>query len=158
MSHRFLSYNENETISWGKKLSQFLEPGDVIGFFGDLGSGKTRTIQGICQGLACGGEVSSPTFTIINEYQGKFPIYHFDFYRIESETEIFDLGYEEYFYNEGICLIEWAERVRLLLPPNHIEIYLKGFFQPGQENLREIYFKPIGQKMLDRNWDLTTIT
>lgn len=158
MNHRFLSNHETETISWGQKLSQFLEPGDVIGFFGDLGSGKTRTIQGICQGLACNGDVNSPTFTIINEYQGKFPVYHFDFYRIESEREIFDLGYEEYFYNDGICLIEWAERVESLLPPNHIEIHLKGFFQPGQENLREIYFKPVGQKMLKRNWDFDRIT
>ena len=158
MNHRFLSNHESETFRWGQRLSQFLEPGDVIGFFGDLGSGKTRTIQGICNGLACDHDVSSPTFTIINEYQGKFPIYHFDFYRIESVGEIFDLGYEEYFYNEGICLIEWAERVQSLLPPNHIEIHLKGFFQPGKENLREINFKPIGQMMLERNWNLNKIT
>jgi tRNA threonylcarbamoyladenosine biosynthesis protein TsaE len=153
MYHRYISYNENETITWGEKLSQFLEAGDVIGFFGDLGSGKTRTIRGICQGFGCGGEVHSPTFTIINEYQGKFPVYHFDLYRIESEQEIFDLGYEEYFYNEGICLIEWAERVQSLLPSNHIEIHLKGYFEPGKENLREITFKPVGQKMQQRNWN-----
>lgn len=154
MDHRFLSYHENETITWGQKLSLLLAPGDVIGFFGDLGSGKTRTIQGICQGLGCGDQVSSPTFTIINEYRGKYPVYHFDLYRIEFENEIFDLGYEEYFYNDGICLIEWAERVQSLLPSDHIEIYLKGFFNPGQENLREINFKPIGLKMQQRKWDL----
>ena len=153
MNYHFLSNNESETISWGEKLSQFLEPGDVIGFFGDLGSGKTRTIQGICQGFGCGGEVHSPTFTLINEYHGKYPVYHFDLYRIESEREIFDLGYEEYFYDGGICLIEWAERVQSLLPANHIEIHLKGFFQPGQENLREITFKSVGQKMRQRNWN-----
>lgn len=153
MKHRFISYNEIETITWGQKLSQFLEPGDVIGFFGDLGSGKTRTIQGICQGLGCGDQVTSPTFTIINEYHGKYPVHHFDLYRIESEQEIFDLGYEEYFYNDGICLIEWAERAQLLLPANHIEIQLKGFFQPGQERLREINFKPVGQKMQQRHWN-----
>ena len=154
MDHTFLSSHENETIIWGKKISRFLEAGDVIGFFGDLGSGKTRTIQGICHGLGCGDQVSSPTFTIINEYRGKYPVYHFDLYRIESENEIFDLGYEEYFYNDGICLIEWAERVQSLLPSDHIEIYLKGFFNPGQENLREINFKPIGLKMQQRKWDL----
>ena len=152
MNHKFLSNHESETVSWGRKLSQFLEPGDVIGFFGDLGSGKTRTIQGICQGLGCGDQVSSPTFTIINEYKGRHPVYHFDLYRIETEQEIFDLGYEEYFYNEGICLIEWAERVQLLLPPDRIEIHLTGFFKPEQENLREIYFKTTGKKMLERNW------
>lgn len=153
MKHRFISKHEMETINWGKRLSQLLEPGDVVGFFGDLGSGKTRTIQGICQGLECEGIVNSPTFTIINEYHGKYPVYHFDLYRIESDQEIFDLGYEEYFYNDGICLIEWAQRVQSLLPLNHIEIYLKGFFKPGQENLREINFKPIGRQMRQRNWD-----
>ncbi len=154
MNLRFLSHHESETVSWGQKLSQFLEPGDVIGFFGDLGSGKTRTIQGICEGLGCGDQVSSPTFTIINEYNGRYPVYHFDLYRIELEREIFDLGYEEYFYNDGICLIEWAERVQSLLPADHIEIHLLGFFQSGQENLREISFKPIGLNMQQRKWDL----
>jgi len=153
MNHNFISYNEDETIIWGEKISRFFEPGDVIGFFGDLGSGKTRTINGICKGLNCGDQVSSPTFTLINEYRGKFPVYHFDLYRIESEQEIFDLGYEEYFYNDGICLIEWAEKVQSLLPLDHIEIYLKGFFEPGKENIREILFKPVGSIMQRRSWD-----
>jgi len=154
MNYRFLSNHESETVMWGKKLSQFLEPGDVIGFFGDLGSGKTRTIQGICQGLGCGDQVSSPTFTLINEYKGRYPVFHFDLYRIESEQEIFDLGYEEYFYNDGICLIEWAERVQTLLPANHLEIHLTGFFQPGKESQREISFNTVGLKMQQRKWDL----
>lgn len=154
MEHSFLSYSEQETIIWGGEIAQLVRPGDVIGFFGDLGSGKTRTIQGICQGLGCGEEVTSPTFTIINEYKGKYPVYHWDLYRIESEQEIFDLGYEEYFYSDGICLIEWAERILSFLPENHIEIFLKAFFQPGQENLREIIFKPVGPKMQQRNWNL----
>jgi len=153
VSNIFISQSEQETIKWGINIGSLLEPGDVIGLFGELGSGKTRTIQGICQGLMCKDIVSSPTFTIINEYRGKCPIYHFDLYRIESEQEIFDLGYEEYFYSEGICLIEWAERAHTLLPPNHIEIYLKGFFNNGKENLREIKFKPIGPLMKLRNWE-----
>lgn len=153
MNYQFISHNKIETITWGRRLSHLLEPGDIIGFFGDLGSGKTRTIQGICQGLGCGDQVSSPTFTIINEYRGQFPVYHFDLYRIESEQEIFDLGYEEYFYNDGICLIEWAERIQSLLPVNHLQIHLKGFFQKGQEDLREIKFSVAGQKMLQRNWE-----
>lgn len=153
MNHRFLTYSENETITWGRRLARLLQPGDVIGFFGNLGSGKTRTIHGICQGLKCGDQVSSPTFTIINEYTGIYPVYHFDLYRIESEQEIFDLGYEEYFYGDGICLIEWAERVLSFLPPDHIEIHLKGFFEPGEENIRQIVFKPVGLNMLQRNWE-----
>jgi len=156
MVHSFLSYDESQTIEWGKKLSRLLRQGDVIGFFGDLGSGKTRTIQGICQGLGCGEQVSSPTFTIINEYQGKYPVYHFDLYRIDSEQEIYDLGYEEYFYDEGICLIEWAERAGSLLPADRIEIHLKGIFEPGKEHWREITFKVLGPGMEQRNWEPIT--
>lgn len=145
-------------MSWGRRLSQLLKPGDVIGFFGELGSGKTRTIQGICQGLGCDDQVTSPTFTIINEYRAKFPIFHFDLYRIESEQEIFDLGYEEYFYDDGICLIEWAERIQSLLPVNHLEVYLKAFFQAGQEEVRELKFKIVGQQILQRNWEAIKVT
>ncbi len=154
MNYIFLSKHEHETIEWGKRLSSLLEPGDVIGFFGELGSGKTRTIQGICQGLECNDLVTSPTFIIINEYQGRFPIFHFDLYRIESERELFDLGYEEYFYSNGICLIEWAERIQSLLPNDHLEIHLRNLFEPGQENWREIELKVIGPKLQQRNWQL----
>lgn len=153
MEHIFLSHNEDETISWGKKVARLLLPGDVVGFFGELGSGKTRTIQGICQGLDCREVVASPTFIIINEYQGKCPIYHFDLYRIESEREIFDLGYEEYFYGNGICLIEWAERVQSFLPKDRLEISLKGFFEPGQESWREITIRFFGSNVQQRNWE-----
>ena len=150
----FITHNEAETVQLGEQFSQLLEPGDIVGFFGDLGSGKTCMIKGICQGLNCGEEVSSPTFTIINEYSGKYPVYHFDFYRIDAEVEIFDLGYEEYFYGAGICLIEWAERVTSFFPDEYIGIYLKGIFQPGMENVREIKIELNGQKIEKRSWDL----
>ena len=154
MQFSFLSHNEQDTFAWGERFAENLFPGDVIGFFGELGSGKTRTIQGICKGLGCTDIVTSPTFIIINEYSGKYPIYHFDLYRIESEREIFGLGYEEYFYGEGICLIEWADRITSFLPPNRIEIYLHGFFQPGKESLRKIDVKLVGNQMQQRNWEL----
>ncbi len=153
MDFSFLSHNEQETFSWGKRIAAHLVPGDVIGFFGELGSGKTRTIQGICNGLQCQDIVTSPTFTIINEYSAKYPIYHFDLYRIDSEQEIFALGYEEYFFGDGICLIEWAERIVSFLPSNRIEIYLEGFFQPAKENLRKIDVKLFGSTIL-RNWEI----
>jgi tRNA threonylcarbamoyladenosine biosynthesis protein TsaE len=157
MQLSFTSHSESETITWGKDISQLLQPGDVISFFGNLGSGKTKTIQGICEGFGCGDKVSSPTFTIINEYNGKLPIYHFDLYRIDSEREIFDLGYEEYFYDHGICLIEWAERISAFLPENHIEIYLEGIFQPRNENIRRILLKPVGHLSEQRKWHELTI-
>lgn len=138
MGQTVISHSETETITWGEKLSRALKPGDVVALFGDLGSGKTRTVQGICQGLGCRDQVSSPTFTLINEYSGTLPVYHFDLYRIESESEIYGLGYEEYFNGDGVCLIEWAERITSLLPDNCIKIYLHGSFEPGQENIRTI--------------------
>jgi len=153
MNFKFVTHNENETILLGKRISKKLKSGDVVGFFGDLGSGKTHMIKGICQGLNISNEVSSPTFTIINEYDGKLPVYHFDFYRIDTKTEIYDLGYEEYFYGSGICLIEWAERVTSFFPDNYIGIYLKGVFKPGMENIREIEIVLNGQEIKNRSWN-----
>ncbi len=143
MGQRFISHSEAETIAWGEKLSRALKPGDVVAFYGDLGSGKTRTVQGICQGLGCRDQVSSPTFTLINEYNATMPVYHFDLYRIESEIEIYDLGYEDYFNGDGVCLIEWAERITSLLPNDCIKIFLHGWFELGQENIRTIRLEGI---------------
>ncbi len=154
MKFSFITNNENETIKLGERFSKHLKPGDVIGFFGDLGSGKTHMIKGICSGLNCANEVSSPTFTLINEYSGDIPVFHFDFYRIDSEVEIYDLGYEEYFYGIGICLIEWAERVVSFLPKEFIGIYLKGVFEKGKENVREITFRFNGKQVEERFLDM----
>ena len=127
-----------ETEEFGRFFGQYLQKGDVVCLIGDLGTGKTVLARGICSALGCAKEVSSPTFTIINEYQGKFPVYHFDFYRLKDESEIYDLGYEEYFYDDGVCLIEWAERARNLLPDRRIEFHLSAIFEPGKENMRQI--------------------
>ncbi|MBC8183903.1 tRNA (adenosine(37)-N6)-threonylcarbamoyltransferase complex ATPase subunit type 1 TsaE [candidate division KSB1 bacterium] len=154
MKFSFITNNENETIKLGELLSQSLRPGDIIGFFGNLGSGKTHIIKGICSGLNCANQVSSPTFTLINEYRGKYPVYHFDFYRIDSEIEIYDLGYEEYFYGSGICLVEWAERVASFLPTEYIGVYLKGIFEKGKENIREITIGLHGKMVDERSWDV----
>ena len=154
MDVSFITHNEHETMKLGEQFSRLLQPGDVVGFFGDLGSGKTHLIKGICSGLNCGDEVSSPTFTIINEYKGKYPIYHFDFYRIDSEIEIFNLGYEEYFYGAGVCLIEWAERAVSFFPKEYIGVYLKGIFEKGKESIREIKIELAGKLVAERSWDL----
>ena len=155
---RKTTYSETETIEFGQQLAQYLKNGDLIAFWGDLGSGKTHFTKGVCKGLNSDDEITSPSFTLINEYNGKFPIYHFDFYRIESENEIFGLGYEEYFYNDGICLVEWADRITKFLPENRIDIHLKAFFEPEQENVRDIRIEFIGEQIQNRNWDdLSTI-
>ena len=97
--------------------------------------------------------VTSPTFTLINEYANEIPIYHFDFYRINSEDEVYGLGYEEYFYSAGICLIEWSERIPTVLPPDRIEVHIAGFFEYGDENKREITIHFLGKFASQPHWN-----
>ena len=134
----FISESEGETLEFGKQFASHLQPGSVVAFFGNLGSGKTTCIKGICAALGVQEPVTSPTFTLINEYKGKLPIYHFDFYRINSETELVDLGIEEYFYGQGVCLIEWPEIVINMLPANRFEVHLEWRFEPNWETKRKI--------------------
>ena len=122
----------------GKALAEYLQKGQGGTFEGNLGSGKTTLIRGICQGLNIDEPVTSPTFTLVNEYEGRHPVYHFDFYRITDASELLDLGLEEYFYDQGICLIEWPEQVQSWLPDDHWRIILKSRFEPEWENMRQI--------------------
>ena len=128
-----------ETKVLGERLAGGLGPGTVVALIGDLGSGKTTLVQGICRGLGVTEIVNSPSFTIINEYPGRCPIYHLDCYRLEGPEDLLDLGYEEYFYGDGVCLIEWAEKAVDLLPAQRIEIHLK---RQG-DNKREIVIRRV---------------
>ncbi len=141
--NRFATHNEQETIHAGKIFAKGLNAGDVVACYGDLGSGKTRFIKGICEALGVREHVASPTFTIINMYNsGNTIIYHFDLYRINSLDELYELGFEEYTNSDGICLIEWAEKAEGLLPQKRYDIY----FQLGEtENKREISIKQISE-------------
>ncbi len=114
-----------ETRLKGSEFSHRLKPGDIVCVFGDLGAGKTTFIRGVCHGLEVFSPVTSPTFTLINEYRGRMPVYHFDFYRIEKPEEAEMLGLDDYFNGEGVCLIEWPERIRPLLPPERYEVHLQ---------------------------------
>ena len=130
----FITNEEEETEELGSKVSSYLKRGDVLAFTGELGAGKTHFIKGICAGLGIKGNISSPTFTLINEYkEGLLPVYHFDFYRI-SEEDLHDLGYWEYIEGSGICLIEWADRAESLLPPGTIRIRLEYLEDTSMEN------------------------
>jgi len=120
----FITNSLEETEALGKKISSLLIKGDVLAFSGELGAGKTTLIQYICAGLGVMEYVSSPTFTLINEYKGILPVYHFDFYRI-SEAELYDLGYWEYFEGNGICLVEWADKAINLMPEEYISIIIE---------------------------------
>lgn len=111
-----ITKSTEETIQLGKKIGAFLLPNDVIALVGPLGAGKTTLIQGIAEGMGVNDYVTSPTFIIINEYQGRMPFYHIDLYRLEDLSEIEDLGIEEYFDRGGVCVIEWAEKLKELTP------------------------------------------
>jgi tRNA threonylcarbamoyladenosine biosynthesis protein TsaE len=112
-----ISRQPSETIAFARDLASRLRPGSIIALTGDLGSGKTQFVKGLAAGIGFGGEVTSPTFTLIHEYVGgRLPIYHFDFYRLENEDEALRLGLEEYLQGGGICVIEWAGKFRELIP------------------------------------------
>lgn len=123
--YKFHSHGEEETEELAKQLSKFLVAGSVITLDGDLGAGKTRFSQGLARSIGIKEVVNSPTFTIVKEYEGtKFPFYHMDVYRI-SKREADDLGLEEYFYGEGITLIEWASLIEELLPLERLNIFIE---------------------------------
>ena len=122
-----LSEDPEYTFQLGKNLGMLLAPGDVVALVGELGAGKTTLTQGIVRGLGVSEEhyIGSPTFTLINEYEGRMPVYHLDFYRVETPAEIENLGLEEYLYGEGVAVIEWADKIETLLPKEHMMITLE---------------------------------
>ena len=106
------THSADETQALGTKLAKRLQQGDVIAFFGDLGAGKTALTRGIAQGLGITDIVTSPTYTIVNEYlTGRLPLFHFDMYRVGSSDELFDIGWEDYLARGGVCAVEWSENV-----------------------------------------------
>lgn len=111
-----------DTFNFACEFAKNLKPGDVICMYGDLGAGKTLFAQGIAKGLGVTDSVNSPTFTIVNEYNGNVPFYHFDVYRISDPDEMYEIGFEEYVYGGGVCLIEWAELIEDILPDNCIKV------------------------------------
>lgn len=132
---KVISHNEEDTRELGMKLGKNLKKGDIVCLVGDLGSGKTLLSQSIAKALGVDEEVTSPTFTIIHEYMGKeLPLYHFDVYRINHPDEMFEIGFEEYLFGEGICLIEWADKIEEYIPEDRIMIRI----QRGQADQERI--------------------
>ena len=122
--HR-LTHAYDETLALGAAFAGVLKRGDAVCLFGDLGTGKTVFVKGMAKGLGIRPEkVHSPTFTLMNIYEGRIPLYHFDLYRIRAE-DLFGLGYEEFFYGNGITAVEWSERLEALLPRDHWHVLLK---------------------------------
>ena len=108
--------NESETAKLAEELAAELKPGDLVALYGDLGTGKTTFSKAAIRALGVSDTVTSPTFTIVKEYRGRLPVYHFDVYRVHSEEDLFEIGYEEYFYGDGLCVVEWADKIEELLP------------------------------------------
>lgn len=124
--------SDKETFELGMKLGGEAKPGTVITLLGDLGVGKTVFAKGLAKGLGIEEDISSPTFTIVQVYdEGRMPLYHFDVYRIEDEDEMYEIGYEDYFFGEGVCLVEWADNIKDLIPDNHIRITIEKNLEKG---------------------------
>ena len=122
---RVYTSSEEETEACGAELATALSPGSVVALYGDLGAGKTAFVRGLARGLGIRESVSSPTFTIVNEYPGSVPLFHFDMYRLRDERELFDIGWEDYLDREGVCALEWSERVEGAIGPEAVRVTLR---------------------------------
>ena len=136
------SFSEEMTFNIGKELGKKADKGEIICLEGDLGVGKTVFTKGFAEGLDIEDNIDSPTFTIVQEYvEGRIPLYHFDVYRIGDISEMDEIGYEDYFFGEGICLIEWASRIEELLPESAVHIKIEKDLAKGFEYRRVVVEK-----------------
>ncbi len=138
-----ITANPEQTWRIGELLGSLLNAGDTVCAYGDLGSGKTNLAYGIAQGLAVTDKyITSPSFTLVNEYQGRFPFYHIDLYRLRDSTELETIGFEEYIESDGVTVIEWAERAEEQLPRECLSVYLSSI----DDTSREIGFLAEGER------------
>ena len=132
----FRTESAEQTEALGQKLGASLPAGSVVAFRGGLGMGKTAFTRGLARGLGCTGRVTSPTFTIVNEYRGSIPLFHFDMYRLESSDALFDIGWEDYLERGGVCAVEWSENVADAMPEGTVYVTIER--APEGENARII--------------------
>ena len=129
--------DETETKKFATDVAQTLKKGDVIALVGDLGTGKTTLSKYIAEALGITGTITSPTFTIVQEYHsGRLPLYHFDVYRVDDIEEMYRIGYEEYFYGEGVCIVEWADIVEEIIPEDAKVIFIEYGEDEGERLYR----------------------
>lgn len=139
------TFSVRETEKCGQKIGDNLQPGDVICLIGELGAGKTAFVSGIAKALGIKEYITSPTFTIVNEYFGRMPLYHFDVYRIENPEELYDIGYDEYINGSGVSVIEWADRIEEMLPHECLKVCI-SIRNGDDENHRVIIIEPVGER------------
>ncbi len=135
-----------ETTAIGLALGKILKSGDIVCLTGDLGTGKTHITKGIAQGLGIEEYITSPTFTIVNEYDsGRLKLYHFDVYRVSDPDEIYAIGFDDYIFSDGVSIIEWANYIEEILPKDYLHIYIEKDLDNG-ENYRKITLTPYGER------------
>ena len=140
---KYISNSYEETQKIAADFAKTLKEGDVLCMYGDLGVGKTAFVQGLAKGLVIDEPITSPTFTIVNEYSGTLPLYHFDVYRIADSDEMYEIGYEEYVYGDGVSVIEWPQLIDDILPEKRYDIEIAKDYDKG-ENYRTIEIKEVG--------------
>ena len=119
------THSVSETEALGERLAKCLSSGSVVALYGDLGAGKTALVRGMARGLEIEESVSSPTFTIVNEYPGHPALFHFDLYRLKNAEELYAIGWEDYLYRDGICVVEWSENAPEAFPEDTVRVYLE---------------------------------
>ena len=139
---KLITKSVEETLEIGEQLGKLLNKGNIVCLSGDLGAGKTAFTKGIAKGMGVFDYVTSPTYTIINEYEGRLPLYHFDVYRLNNVEEMYELGYEEYFFGDGVVVLEWADIVRDIIPGERLWITI---LNTKGDNSREIIMEPTGE-------------
>lgn len=132
----YLCHSPAETEALGERLGKQLHPGAVIAYEGGLGMEKRPSRAALRAGLAARGRVTSPTFTIVNEYEGRIPLFHFDMYRLDSADELFDIGWDDYLERGGVCAVEWSENVADAIPPDAVRVAIER--APGGDDCRRI--------------------
>ena len=138
-AHVVVSRSPEETQAVGERLGARLVAGSVVACTGELGAGKTCFLQGLARGLGVTGDVTSPTFVLVNQYRGRLPVYHLDAYRTGSLTELVDLGLEEMLHGDGVTVIEWADKLLPLLPPRTVHVHLSGLGdEPREIRIQEL--------------------
>ncbi|MGE5677612.1 MAG: tRNA (adenosine(37)-N6)-threonylcarbamoyltransferase complex ATPase subunit type 1 TsaE [Pseudomonadota bacterium] len=139
---KYLTQSTEETSKIGEQLGKLVGIGNIICLSGDLGAGKTAFTKGIAKGLGVADYVTSPTYTIINEYEGRLPLYHFDVYRLNDVEEMYELGYEEYFFGDGVVVLEWADIVKEIIPKERLWITI---LNSKGDDTREIIMEATGE-------------
>ena len=145
--YEYKSYSPEETFQLGYKLGLILDGGEVIALEGDLGAGKTLFVKGLASGLGAVDEVTSPTFTLINLYEGRIPLAHFDVYRLPTPDAIEELGYDEFFYGTGVTAVEWSDLIQAYLPAEYLQVKIQRDYEPTKGEYRIISFFAHGQSL-----------